>query len=357
MGVGGSSGRFDDGGGEVVILLEEAIERYAFASSEYGITLQRHPKPRHAARQVAHLESQLDGLRFSAELRHLWSQWRPESFGSLFFDGLYRPEEVLSIHERNTALGFPNVCLPLAYIEKAGVWIELETPDHPGGRIYHTYHADAELRLWCVGLSDLVHLVAETIERDGVNEPESAKPWLDHAMFESVRRSGTSELLAMPDEWRVQIDERSTWPRHWQSVEASRPPSQLLQGRTHSVSDFDTSRERGRISGTLVGQITGLMAGGPIDGTVINFADESGSTQIYVPVEVERAVMGVGSGVRIEIDVMGEPSARGDLGGGDTRNFMLRRSFEELSASELRLLEQMRKLEIAVAATAVRVIC
>lgn len=338
----------------VLILLEEAIERYSFAAGDFGIRPVRRRKHRQAARQIADLERRLPGLRIPEELRGLWMGWTPESFGSLFFDGLYRLDEVLGIHDRDAAVGFPRLCLPLAYIEKAGVWIELETTSHPGGRVYHTYYEEGLLKLWCVGLSDLFHLVSETIERGGVNESVSTRPFLDFGVFETARLELTSELLAMPDEWRVGIGDKSAWPRHWREADGVDDEKLELRGRSHTVAEFDQARERGRITGTLVGEITGLVAGGPVDGTVANFTDETGSIQVYASVEVERAIVGLEVGVRREIDVIGEPSARGLRPDRGTRDFMLRRDFEELSANQLRLLEQMRKLDISVAVTAVR---
>ncbi|MFT7597704.1 MAG: hypothetical protein ACI8TP_000624 [Acidimicrobiales bacterium] len=337
-----------------MILLEEAVERYALVASDFGISVSRRKKIKGIGRQLGDLERAMGGLRLPAELHHLWSTWLPQSFGSLFFDGLYRVDEVRAVHDRDTALGYPMVCAPMAYIEKAGVWVELETPEHPGGRIYHTYYDQAELQLWCVGVSDLLHLVSETIESGGVNDPDSARPWLDHGIFESVRLDQTVDLLAMPDEWRIDVQRPDTWPGHWQGVQGDAHPSSKLQGRTHSIAEFDKARDRGRVSGTLVGEVTGLITGGPIDGTVATIADDSGSIQVYASVEVERAFAELVVGSRREIDVIGEPAARGLRPRKGTRNFMLRRKYEELSANQLRLLEQMRKLDVTVAATAVR---
>ncbi len=338
-----------------MILLEEAVERYSLAASDFGISVSRRKKKRQTSRQILALEKELEGLRLPAELAYLLSTWTPESFGSLFFDGLYRLDEILGVHSRDTALGYPRVCLPLCYIEKAGVWVELETPEHPGGRVYHTYYDNAQLQLWCVSISDLVHLVAETIESSGVNEPDSTKPWLDHAVFESVRLERTTELLAMPDEWRVKVSEDDNWPAHWRHAEEfHQVASSNKQGATHSIADFDKARETGRLNGTIVGEVTGLISGGPVDGTVATLDDGTGSIQVYASVEVERAFAELEIGSRHEVDVIGEPSARGARPSEESRNFMLRRSYEELSANQLRLLEQMRKLDISVAVTAVR---
>ena len=336
----------------MVILLEEAVERYALAASDFGIRVTRRRKSRQAHRFLADFEKQLSGLRLPAEVRHLWATWQPESFGSLLFDGLYRLDEVSRVHDRDTALGYPRVCLPLTYIEKAGVWVELETPEHPGGRIYHTYYDDAALQLWCVGVSGLLHLVAETIESGGVNDPQSGRPWLDHAIFESVRLERTADLLALPDEWRVDVRQPDSWPSHWQSADGNQPKRGA--DPTHTVAEFDQVREQGRTQGTLVGEITSLVAGGPIDGTVATLTDGTGSIQVYGSVEVEQAFAGLEIGSRRVVDVIGEPSARGSRPRKGTRNFMLRRTYEDLSADQLRLLEQMRKLDIAVAITAVR---
>ena len=94
--------------------------------------------------------------------------------------------------------------------------------------------------------------------------------------------------------------------------------------------------------------------GGPVDGTVATIDDGTGSIQVYASVEVERAFAELEIGSRHEVDVIGEPSARGTEPSEESRDFMLRRSYEELSANQLRLLEQMRKLDISVAVTAVR---
>jgi hypothetical protein len=342
------------GGGLFVILLEEAIERYALAAGDLGIRVERQRRLQQAARNVVQIERHIGELRLPAEVRHLWTHYVPQSFGSVFFDGLYRPEEVLRTYERDVGLGYPLACLPLAYIEKAGVWIELETPHHPGGRIYHTFYDDAELQLWCVDLSTLTHLLAETIEHGGVKEPRTSRPWIDVAVFDELRLKRTVETLAMPDEWRIPVKNRAAWPQHWRAAEGLGPVvAPTRRGPTHTVEAFNSARQVGRVMGTLVGRITGLASGGPIDGLVLNLSDDTSSVQLYASVEIERAVTELGFGVPAEFDVIGEPQGWGSESG---RAFMLRRSFEDLSTGHLRLLAQMRKLDVSAAVTAIRAV-
>lgn len=335
-----------------MILLEEAIERYKLAVRDFGIEVERHRRASQAARSVVQVERRIRDLRLPAELRHLWLTYTSPSFGSLFFDGVYRPDEALRVYERDVSLGYPRAVFPLAYIERAGIWVELETPEHPGGRVYHTFYDDAELQLWCVDLSTLTHLLAETIEQRGVNEPTSERPWIDVGVFDHLRLERTSEMLAMPDEWRIPVPNRNAWPQHWRGAEGLAPRTEAkASGPTHSIASFNDERASGRVSGTIVGRITGLVSGGPIDGLVLNVTDDSGSLQLYAAAEIERSVSEIGFGTPAEFDVIGEPHGAGTQSG---RSSMLRRSFEDLSVGHLRLLAQMRKLDVSAAVTAIR---
>jgi hypothetical protein len=336
-----------------VILLEEAIERYSLAARDFGIRIERHRRVQQAARAMVTIERELGELRLPAELRHLWINYLPHTFGSLFFDGLYRPEDALRVYERDVALGHPRACLPVAHIEKAGVWLELETPEHPGGRVYHTFYDDAQLQLWCVDLSTLIHLLAETIERGGVNRRGATQPWIDVGVFDHLRLERTAEMLAMPDEWRVPVVRREAWPPHWRSAQGNGPSGPALpgEGRTHTVADFDQACDRGRVTATLEARITGLVSGGPIEGLVLQVSDETGSVQLYAPAEVEQVVAELGFGEPALLDVIGEPPEWGDRAG---KGFMLRRNVEDLSLGHLRLLAQMRKLDVSAAILAVR---
>ncbi len=334
-----------------MILLEEAISRYAVSAHDYGIRVRRHRRPHQAAGAVQDIEERLAPLRLPAELRSFWAEWSPRSFGSLFFDGLLPFEEAVAVYDRDVALGFPRVMMPLAYIENAGVWIELETPEHPGGRIYHTFYDDALLQLWCVDVSSLVHLVSEAVETGGVNDPDSMRPWLDVGVFDQVRLDRTEELLAMPDEWQVSIADREHWPAHWAAAEALPRVMIDLRGRTHTVTEFDQARASGRVSGTLVARVSGLISGAPMEGTLIDVTDGTGSIQLYVPVELEEAVRDIGLGGEVELDVIGEPSTDDRSIGGAS---MLRRGLDNFSMGHLRILGQMRRLDVSVAVTAIR---
>lgn len=340
-----------------MILLEEAIERYKLAVRDFGIGVERHRRATQAARSVVQVERRIRDLGLPAELRHLWLTYTSPSFGSLFFDGVYRPDEALRVYERDVSLGYPRAVFPLAYIERAGIWVELETPEHPGGRIYHTFYDDAELQLWCVDLSTLTHLLAETVEQGGVNEPASERPWIDVGVFDHLRLERTAEMLAMPDEWRIAVPNRNAWPQHWRGAEGLAPRTEVKatgpthSGPTHTIAGFNDERESGRVSGTIVGRITGLVSGGPIDGLVLNVSDDSGSLQLYAAAEIERSVSEIGFGTPAEFDVIGEPQGAGSQSG---RSSMLRRSFEDLSVGHLRLLAQMRKLDVSAAVTAIR---
>ncbi len=340
-----------------MILLEEAIERYKLAVRDFGIGVERHRRATLAARSVVQVERRIRDLRLPAELRHLWLTYTSSSFGSLFFDGLYRPDEALRVYERDVSLGYPRAVFPLAYIERAGIWVELETEEHPGGRIYHTFYDDAELQLWCVDLSTLTHLLAETIEHGGVNEPASDRPWIDVGVFDHLRLERTAEMLAMPDEWRIPVPNRNAWPQHWRGADGLAPRTDAKSASpthtvpTHTIASFNDERESGPVSGTIVARITGLVSGGPIDGLVLNVSDDSGSLQLYAAAEIERSVSEIGFGTPAQFDVIGEPHGAGSQSG---RSPMLRRSFEDLSVGHLRLLAQMRKLDVSAAVTAIR---
>lgn len=338
-----------------MILLTEAIERYSLAAGDHGIRVSRRRRTQTATRALAAIDRRLAPLRLPAELHALWANWSPQSFGPLFFDGLYSLADVERVYDRDAVLGFPRACVPVANIEKAGVWVELATPDHPGGRVYHTFYDDGQLQLWCVDLSTLIHLVAETIERGGVKDPESLRPWLDVATFDEVRLERTAELLAMPDEWRVPVDRPDAWPAHWADAQnkVANPPEEIdLRARaTHTVADFDDARSRSRVTAILHGRITGTASGGPVDGLIVSLTDDSGTIQAYVSGEVERSIAELDPARRVEVEVLGEPTV---IPSAEERTFLLRRNLEDLSIGHLRLLSQMRKLDVTAAVLKLR---
>jgi len=235
------------------------------------------------------------------------------------------------------------------------VWVELATDQHPGGRIFHSYHDESEVSLWAFGLSGLFDLMSFAFERDLIDDRRGG---LHEQHFEIVVRKHIDKLLTGDAPRRFEAVDRSRFSPHWQHAEGLPSDHFTLRGATHTVAALRDERAKSApVTATLQGRFELDVGGGPIQGCVGTFADESGEMQIFVPQPA--AVRGaIGAHGEVEIDVLAMAP-----NGLDRHSLSARRELEHAVAAGWalpegevlrRLVRQMRQLDTSIVATALR---
>ena len=337
-----------------MILLDEAIARFNHAATPYGTGASRWKSTKRPRRFVAEIERQVAPLTIPRELRAFWLGYDPSSVRSPALDG-FIPLDFVGKQRSLDHPPAPAVLLPIADWTHSRVWLELASDQHPGGRIFHSYHDESEVSLWTFGLSGLFDLLSFAFERDLIDDRRGE---LHVQHFEIVIRKHLDGLLTEDSPRRMEAVDRSLFPSHWQHAEGLPLNHFALRGATHTVRELGAQRaESTPVTATLQGRFELDVGGGPIHGCVGTFTDESGEMQIYVP---EPAAMAgsVGEDVEVEIDVVAMAP-----NGLDSRSLSARRELEDAVDSGWalpegdvfrRLMKQMRSLDTSIMATALR---
>lgn len=337
-----------------MILLHEAIERFNESAHPYGIRVSPWRRRARAARLVHEVERAIAPLELPPELRTFWSTYDPSTVVRPALHGFIPLQEAKERRLLDCPPA-PRALFPLADWTHSRVWVELATEDHPGGRIFHSYHDESEVSLWAFGISELFDLLSVAFERDIIDDRQGG---LHSRNFEALVRRHLNQALDLGAPRRFEAVDRSRFPAHWQGAEGLGHDHFELRGATHTVAVLQGERKSSEsVSATMQGRFTLDVGGGPLDGCVGTFQDESGSMQIFVPHEA--AVTGsLGENGRVEIDVVAmQPN------GSHTESLSVRKDLEHALTSGLpvddqdlfmRLMQEMRKLDTSVVATALR---
>ena len=159
----------------VMILLDEAIERFNKAVGPYGLGVSTWRRATKARRLVAEIESAIAPLELPIELRAFWLGHDPSSIVRPALDGFIALPDALKRRQIDCPPA-PMALFPLADWTHSRVWIELASQNHPGGRIFHSYHDESEVSLWAFGLSELFDLLSTAFERDMIDDRVGAIP-------------------------------------------------------------------------------------------------------------------------------------------------------------------------------------
>lgn len=201
-----------------MILLETAASRIATATSDYGLACHPELSLRESTARVRLINSVLSPLSLPTELRDFWTWWAPELFSRPVLDGFLTGDEAVDLRQSMIDIGYPEMLLPIARFGKGLVWIELQSKDHPGSRVFYGGYADPELRLWAIGVSGLLELVAETIESGGVITWAADQHRLNPAAFHSALNGQLAKVTDSATEFkRIPIADASQWPAHWKA--------------------------------------------------------------------------------------------------------------------------------------------
>lgn len=292
-----------------MILLEEAVARFNSAAKPYGVHLARRRGGNRARGVVERLGAEVEPLRMPAELRAFLATYDPSTIQRPVLDGFIALEE-LSFRREIDCPPAPAILYPIADWTQSRIWIELESRNHPGGRVFHSYHDETEVSLWTFGISGLLDLLSAALERDLIDD---ARGTLDANHFETLIARRLDSVIGTEMPRRFEAVDRSKYPPHWQHAEGLTIDHFTLRGATHNVAELKAARiNQSHLEATLVGRFEAGVGGGPLAGHVGRFSDETGTFQVFVPNAT--AVNGsVGPRGEVEIDIVAMPSDGVDI--------------------------------------------
>ena len=249
----------------------------------------------------------------------------------------------------------PAVLLPIADWSQSRLWVELSSATHPGGRIFRGNADESHVDLWAFDIAGLLDMLAVAFERDLIDE---ANGGLHRSHVEALATAQVREHVSSHSPRRIESIDRSRYPKHWLSAEGLPPDHFELRGATHTVESFKAARKTNpQVHATLQGFYENLVCGGPIQGCVGTFRDESGELQVFVPLlaglagaigqrgEAELDVMSVArTGVGVEsLSARNDMQRAADMGVADVGNDLV-----------LKLADQMKDLDTSIVVTGLR---
>ena len=338
----------------VMILLDEAVERFRSAGKPYDVLVAPWKRRSKHRRHLSAIEQHLAPLRLPDELQAFWSTWNPESIGWPIFDGFIPLDHVIERREMEYPQA-PAVLLPIADWSHARIWIELSSRTHPGGRVFHSYHDETEASLWAFGVSGLLDLISTALERDLIDDRTGG---LHGPHFAAVVKRSLDSTIGTDLPRRIELIDRTTYSDHWLQADGLDSDHFALRGATHTIQAFRLEREAVRqITATLVGKYETSVGGGPLQGCVGTFSDDTGSLQVFVP-QMTGLAGAVGAGGAVEIDVLAVPSNGTDLGSLSARSDLQQAAdsgrVDFGNDMIVRLFEQMKYLDTSVVVTGLR---
>ncbi len=283
-----------------MILVDEAVERLNRAGAPYGVRVSAWHRRARARRLVDVIAEEVAPLKLPDELRSFWNSWDPSSIQWPIFEGFIPLAHISDRHALEHPPA-PAVLMPIADWSRSRIWIELATSTHPGGRIFHSYHDDFDLSLWGFGISGLLDLVSEALERDLIDDRNGG---LHRMHFEAVVKRSLDSLLGDDAQRRFEAIARIDYPAHWQEAEGIAADHYELRGATHTVESLGAQRTNDEsVSATLVGTYETSVGGGPLRGCVGVFSDGTGTVQVFVP-QLTGLAGAIGQGGAVEMDVV-----------------------------------------------------
>jgi hypothetical protein len=198
-----------------MILLEAAASRFALVAAPYGISCQPVTSLRESIVEIGAVNEALAPLVLPEELRAFWTWWDAKDFQRPALDGFLSPRDALVRREKLLGIGYPSPLIPIAEYGRGLVWMELQSDDHPGSRLYHGAFNDPELHLWTIGVSGLLDLLTECLYRAGVISWGTEHHHLDAAVFTEVLAEHHIDLGAPAGDWAVALASPEFWPSHW----------------------------------------------------------------------------------------------------------------------------------------------
>lgn len=337
-----------------MILLDEAVERLNNAGRAYGVRIDPWRRRGRARTLITEIEALVDPLLVPVELRAFWSTWNPGSLRSPAFDGFIPLEYMVDRRELDCP-PCPSILLPIADWTHARIWLELASEEHPGGRIFHSYHDESTVSLWAFGLSGLFDLLSTAFEQDAINDRTGG---IDAKQMERIIAASLDDILGPRMPRRFEGVDRSRFADHWQRAEGLTSDHFTLRGPSNTVDGFLSERDSGaQATATLVGVYQTSLGGGPLQGCIGTFEDETGDLQVFVP-QVTAMAGAVGDHGAVEIDVVAVAPNGANLDSLSARNELLHAAsvglFDYGNDMMHRLFEQMKYLDTSIVVTGMR---
>lgn len=338
----------------LMILVNEAVERCNRAGEPYDVRVATWKRRAKFRQHIAAIEDELLPLRIPDELRAFWMRWDPSSIGWPIFDGFIALSDIIERREMEHP-PCPAVLLPIADWVHGRVWIELASDEHPGGRIFHSYHDESEVSLWAFGISGLLDVISSALERDLIDDRSGG---LHGPHFAAVVKRSLDASIGTEVPRRFEAIDRTAFADHWLHAEGLSPDHFVLRGATHTVQSFRLAREASpQVTATLVGTYETSVGGGPLRGCVGTFTDETGSLQVFVP-QITGLSGAVGAGGKVEMDILAVAPNGTDLNSLSAKEDLQRAAnvglYDYGNDMIVRLFEQMKYLDTSIVVTALR---
>lgn len=339
---------------QVMILLNEAIERFNRAAHAYDVRISKWSRRAKVCEHIAEIDEALSPLKLPAELRAFWARWDPSSIRQPAFDGFIPLHHMVERREMESPLS-PAVLLPIADWTHSRIWMELASGDHPGGRIFHSYHDENEVSLWGFGMSGLLDLMSDAFERDLIDDRTGG---FHERHFSAVVKRSLDSAIGDDVPRRLEGVDRSQFSPHWLRGEGLAPDHFALRGTTHTVRSFRLERETSpQLRATLVGTYETSVGGGPLQGCVGTFSDDTGQLQVFVP-RMTGLSGAVGFEGAVEIDVLAVAPNGTDLESLSAKADLQRAAnvgnYDYGNDLIVRLFEQMKYLDTSIVVTGLR---
>jgi hypothetical protein len=264
--------------------VDTAIDRLASALEAAGVVLSLGGDDHAILEKVA---AAISPLRLPAELARFYERVDPGVIG-------------IEPHPRCAALDFalqgwlqhrdgapemvPEVLFPLCYESWSFLFVELDTPERLGGRLFEWSYGGSDFRLRFGSLTDWLDVLAEVVEAGAWKPLEGAsggrraiRPDPDIYARVTARRLGQGALVVPED--------TESWPRHWhaKSVDPGAEPT----GATHTIGELRASLGAGPLSATIAG-VFSRVAVVAHEGERLMVVDGTGVLDVWCPASVAR---------------------------------------------------------------------
>lgn len=196
-----------------MILVDEAVQRYADSAGRYGCNPRRNRQPGDIVMLLNEVDRLLPGdLRVPRELRDFWADWNPSTFGLALGDGLPTVERTLMEWEGSR---LPNILLLVCSIQNQSIYLEMESDAHPGMRLYYADGETNILEMWGLGIVGLLDVMGATYQRTQADPEGPYNCWVDPVDLHQVAHETADQILADPTEKRIDVSRPESWPEHW----------------------------------------------------------------------------------------------------------------------------------------------
>ncbi len=197
-----------------MILIDEAVEQYADSVGRYGARPKLNRQPGHIATLIDEIDQRLPGdLRIPGDLRDFWTDWNPSTFGMFLGDGLPTVERSVTEWQGSE---LPSILILVCSMGHQAIYLELQSDLHPGTRLYFSDAGDRVLRLWGLGIVDLLNLVGAAYDETNADPSGPYNSWVEADILHRLAARLRAGIGSNQTDHRIDLDRPMTWPSHWQ---------------------------------------------------------------------------------------------------------------------------------------------